>query len=105
MEEILNRLIDAELKAETMVKQAEKECENIVHQAVLKARLNEKRFEAKIPELHRSILEEGKKQAEQTIAELKRLHQDQRQALTRSARDREQKAIETAFALLLEPEL
>ena len=105
MEEILNRLIDAELKAEVMVKQADKDCKTIVHQAVLKTRLNEKRFEATIPELHRSILRAGKKRAEQTIAELKQLHREQIKTLTRNARSREQEAIDAAFALLLESEL
>ncbi len=102
MEETMKRLIDAEIKAEAMIKQADNESEHIVHQAVREARLAEEQYEVKIPELYRSLLQAAEKRAEQRIAELQHCHREQIKALQISAREREQQAIDAACALLLD---
>lgn len=104
MEETMKRLIAAELKAEAMLEQADKACEQMIHQAVREARLTEERFEASIPELYRSYLHAAEKRAEQTITELQCGHQEQIAALKICAQDREQETIDAAYALLLDPE-
>ena len=104
MEETMKRLLDAEIKAEAMIKQADNESEHIVHQAVRKARLTEERFEAKVPELYRSLLQAAEKRAEQSIAEMQHCHQEQIKALKISARERKQQAIDAAYGLFLDLE-
>jgi vacuolar-type H+-ATPase subunit H len=103
VEDVLKRLIDAELKAEAMVKQADAERERIVHQAVREARLAEERFEARVPELRRSFMQKAEQRAEQGVAELERRYGERHKQLRSSAQEREQEAIDAAVALLLDP--
>jgi V/A-type H+-transporting ATPase subunit G/H len=105
MDDTLQRLLDAEVRAEKIAQEAEDEQENIIQGALSEARAQEDRFRAGIPELHRSYIEKAQERAEQTVAELKRRY-DERHALLRdTAEQREDEALEAAFEVLLSAEL
>ena len=104
MDKTLQLLLDAELRAEKIAKHAEQEQERIIQGALLEARGEEGRFEARIPEIHSSFLEKADLRAEQTVGEIKRRYDDRRAELRDLAEERENEALEAAFAILLNPE-
>lgn len=103
-DDTLKRLLDAELRAEALVEQAQKERERIVQDAVDEARATEQRFEARIPELHASFVHKAEERAAQAIAELERRYREHGADLRARAREHEREAIAAALALLIDPE-
>ncbi len=103
MDDTLQRLLDAEVRAEKIAKQAEDERERMIQGALLEARAEEQRFESRIPELHRSFIEKAENRAEQTVAELKRRYDERHAQLRSLAEEREDEALDAAFALLVDP--
>jgi vacuolar-type H+-ATPase subunit H len=102
MDDTLQRLLDAELRAEKIAQQAEAERERIIQGALFEARAEEDRFEARIPDLHASFIEKAQARAEQTVAELKRRYDERHTNLRTLADEREDDALEAAFALLID---
>jgi vacuolar-type H+-ATPase subunit H len=102
MDDTLKRLLDAEMKAESLAQQAEQEQERIIHAALRDARAEDERFTARIPDLHRGFIGKAEERAEQTVAELKRRYEERHVHLRESAEAREQEALDAAFALLLD---
>jgi vacuolar-type H+-ATPase subunit H len=103
MDDSLQRLLDAEARAEQIVQQADAERERIIQGALMEARGEEDRFEARIPELHASFLEKAEARAEQTAAEIKRRFDERHTQLRNYAEKREAEALDAAFALLMAP--
>lgn len=103
MDESLQRLLDAEARAEQIVRQADAERERIIQGALMEARGEEDRFEARIPELHKSFVDKAEARAEQTSAEIKRRFDERHTQLRDYAEQREAEALEAAFALLIAP--
>lgn len=104
MEKTLQRLLDAEMKAEQIHQKANEEKERILHDAILEAKAEEERFEARLPELHNSFMEKAQQRAEQTIAELKKRYDERHAQLRRYAESREDEALDAAFAVLIDPD-
>jgi V/A-type H+-transporting ATPase subunit G/H len=104
MDDTLQRLLDAEIKAEQIAHQAEDERERIIQGALLEARAEEERFEARIPELHNAFTGKAEARAKQTISELKRRYDERHVELRNLAEAREKEALEAAFNLLITPE-
>ena len=104
MDETLKRLLEAELRAETIARQADEARERLIQSALLAARAEEDRFEARLPELHSGFLEKAKARAEQTNSELKRRYDERHTQLRNLAETREEEALEAAFALLIDAE-
>ncbi|MBK5940438.1 ATPase [Halochromatium roseum] len=102
MDDTLKRLLDAEMKAESLAQQAEQEQERIIQAALRDARAEDERFTARIPDLHRGFISKAEERAEQTVAELKRRYEERHVRLRESAEAREQEALDAAFALLLD---
>ncbi len=102
MDDTLKRLLDAEMKAEKLAVEAEQEQERIIQAAFRDARTEDERFTARIPDLHRSFISKAEERAEQTVAELKRRYEERHVQLRETAEQREQEALEAAFALLLD---
>lgn len=102
MDDTLKRLLDAEMKAEKIAQDAEQEQERIIQAAIKEARLEDERFTARVPDLHRSFINKAEERAEQTIAELKRRYDERHVQLRETAEKREQDALDAAFSLLLE---
>jgi vacuolar-type H+-ATPase subunit H len=103
MDDTLKRLLDAERRAEKIARDAEQEQERIIQAAIRDARADEERFTSRIPDLHRGFINKAEERAEQTIAELKRRYEERHVQLRGSAENREDEALEAAFALLLDP--
>ncbi|GAB4510390.1 MAG: hypothetical protein Tsb0026_12130 [Sulfuricaulis sp.] len=103
IEDELQRLLDTELQAEALVREAELKREKMIRQAREDARLTEQQFEARLPELRASFMEKAEERAVQAVAELARRYEERRAKLRTQAKEREQEAIQAALALLLDP--
>ena len=104
MDDTLKRLLDTEVRAEQIARQADEERERVIQGALLEARAEQDRFEARIPELHASFVEKAESRANQTINELKRRYDERHTQLRNQAEAREQEALDAAFAVLIDPE-
>jgi vacuolar-type H+-ATPase subunit H len=102
MDDTLKRLLDAEVRAEQMAQEAEREQERVIQQAMQEARAAEERFRASIPELHRSQIDKADERAEQTVAELRRRYDERHVQLRDMAEQREDEALDAAFAMLID---
>ena len=103
MEDTLQRLLAAELKAEKIASQAEEEQDRIIQQALADAKSDNERFTARIPDLHRAFIAKAEERAEQTIAELRRRYDERHVLLRDQAEQREDEALEAAFHVLIDP--
>jgi vacuolar-type H+-ATPase subunit H len=104
MEKTLQRLLDAEMRAEQIHQKAAEARDRMLEEARREARAEEERFEARLPELHNSFLEKANQRAEQTIAELKRRYDERHAQLRKYAESREDEALDAAFDLLIDPD-
>lgn len=102
MDDTLQRLLDTELRAEKIAQHAEAERERIIQGALAEARAEDERFEKRIPELNASFVEKADGRAEQNIAELKRRYDERHVQLRELAEQREDDALEAAFAILID---
>ncbi len=105
MDDTLKRLLDAEVRAEQIAQEAEREQEKVIQQAMREARVAEERFRASIPDLHRGQIDKADERASQTIAELRRRYDERHLQLREMAEQREHEAIDAASALLLDTHL
>lgn len=105
MDDTLQRLLDAEMRAERIAQQAEDEQEQVIQGALMEARNQEERFTARVPELHRSFIEKAQERADQTIAELERRYDERHIQLRGIAVQHEDEALEAAFEVLISAEL
>lgn len=105
MDDTLQRLLDAEMRAEQIAQQAEAEQENVIQGALEEVRTQQDRFRAGIPDLHRTFIDKAEERAEQTVAELKRRYDERHARLRDTAEQREDEALEAAFDLLISAEL
>ncbi len=105
MDDTLQRLLDAEMRAEQIAQQAEAEQENVIQSALEEARTQQDRFRASIPDLHRSFIRKAEDRAEQTVSELKRRYDERHAQLRDTAEQREEVALKAAFKLLISAEL
>jgi V/A-type H+/Na+-transporting ATPase subunit G/H len=103
MEKTLQRLLDAEMRAEQIHQRANEDRERILQNAQLEAHAEEQRFEARLPELQSGFQEKALQRAEQTIAELKRRYDERHAELRKYAETREEEALDAAFVLLIDP--
>ena len=103
MEDTLQRLLAAELRAEQVASQAELAQERLIQTALADAKAETERFSARLPELHRAFIARAEERAEQTIAELRRRYDERHLQLRDQAEQREDQALEAAFQVLIEP--
>ncbi len=103
IEDELQLLLDTELQAEALVKEAELKREQMIRQAREDARNVEKQFEARLPELRASFMEKAEERAVQAVAELARRYEERRAQLRSLAKSREDEAVRAAVELLLDP--
>lgn len=101
MDETLNRLLSAENRARELVEKAQAASEQLVHTTLQAARLQEERFEDRVPEIHATFLEKSEQRANQTVTEMERRFQERLSQLRDSAETREEAALEAAFRVLL----
>lgn len=103
MEDTLQRLLDAEQKAEALVTRALEERERITREALEEARLAEERLEARLPEIRESFMEKAKQRVEQSRAEMELRYEERSHRLRAMAEEAREEAIEAALAILLDP--
>ena len=104
MDNSLQRLLDAELAAEAIVKKALDRREQIMAQSLEEARMAEARFEARIPELREAFNDKAEQRTQQTVAEVSLKYQERTQELESMANESRQDAIDAALAILLNPD-
>jgi len=104
MENVLQRLLNAELKAQEIVGNAKKERDLLVSEAQEEVKRAEQRFELRIPEIHASFTDKAEERAQTQIHELERRYQERRQLLLEIARQHQQYATEEVLNLLLDAE-
>jgi len=104
MDDTLQRLLDAEMRAEKIAQQAETEQESVIQSALMEARAEEDRFRAGIPDLHLTFIHKSEERAEQTVAALKRRYDERHVQLRDTAEEREDEALEAAFEILISAE-
>jgi vacuolar-type H+-ATPase subunit H len=100
VDETLKRLLDAEAKAEQIVKHADEERQAIIEQAKHDSRLAEQLHAERMTELHASFLAQAEQRAQQTITTLQQRHAERAQALRAAAEHHQQQALDEAVALL-----
>ena len=103
MDDTLQRLLEAEMRAEKIAQDAEEDQEKVIQGALDEARSDEDRFRGRIPDLHRAFIDKAQERAEQTVAELKRRYDERHVQLRDLAEQREDEALEAAFEVLIDP--
>ena len=103
MEDTLQRLLAAELRAEKIASLAEQDQERMIQTAMADAKAENERFTSQIPDLHRSFIAKSQERAEQNIAELRRRYDERHVQLRDQAEHREDEALEAAFQVLIDP--
>lgn len=105
MDATLQRLLEAEMQAEKIQREAEEQREQVIQDAMQEAKAAEARFEASLPDMYTSYQEKAESRAEQTIAELKRRFDERHTQLWEYADAREDKALDAAFEILIDPDI
>lgn len=103
MTDPLNRLLEAEARAQGIIDEASAERQRILEQALAAAREAEAKFEAGRAELRAPFLKEATARAEQAVAELNRKYDERQRSLRELASRHEQEAVDAALSLLLNP--
>jgi hypothetical protein len=104
MDDTLQRLLAAEMRAEKIAQQAEQDQERVIHKALSDAKAENDRFTARIPDLHRSFIAKAEERADQNIAELRRRYDERHIQLRDQAEQREDEAVAAAFQVLIDAE-
>ncbi len=103
MDEPLQRLLEAEARAQAVIDAARRERDAIVEAALAAARDAEARFEAGRAALRAPFIDEAQARAEQAIGELTRKYGERQRMLRELAARHEREAAGAALALLLDP--
>lgn len=104
MDNVLKHLLNVELEAEALVKEAIDERERIMAKSLEEVQMAEARFDARIPEIRQSFLTKAEQRIEQTVAETKRRYEERSQQLEAMAEASRQEALQTAVAIILDPD-
>jgi V/A-type H+-transporting ATPase subunit G/H len=104
MDDLLKQLLETELKAEAIVKDADSAREKILREARAEAKRAEDNFADRIANLQKVLNEKAEQRATQTIAESKKRFEERCQKLQSLAHSREQEAVEAALAIILNTE-
>ncbi len=103
MDDQLQRLLEAEARAQAVIDGANQERQRMIEDALARAREAEARFEAGRSELRAPFLKEAHGRAEQAVAELARKYGERQRTLRELAARHETEAVEAALNLLLDP--
>jgi len=105
MDDTLQRLLDAEMRAERLAKEAEEEHQQTIAAALEEARDIDERLTSRIPEIQKTWIDRSEERATKTIAEIERRYDERHQSLRELAEEREAEALEAAFQLLIDVRL
>lgn len=102
MDNILKRLLKAELIAQDIVKNAQKERDRLVDEARNEVNRAEQRFQARIPEIQSSFTDKAEERAQTHINELQRRYIERRDLLIKTADQHQQQAVKLVLNLILD---
>ena len=102
MDNSLQQLLDAELEAEALIKQALEQREQMTSQALEEARLASDRFEAQIPQIRQSFMEKAEARVAQNISEIKLRYKERSAQLQQMAQAAQADALAGAVAIILD---
>lgn len=105
MDDTLQRLLDAEMKAENLAREAEEERERTIRVATLEARELDEAFSARIPTLQQTWVSRSEERANNTIAEIERRYDERHERLRDIAEEREDEALNAGFRILMDSRL
>ena len=103
MDDSLQRLLEAEARAQAVIDAASQEGQRMIEDALTAARDAEARFEAGRAELRTPFLNEAQGRADQAVAELSRKYGEHQRTLRELASRHEAEAVDAALTLLLDP--
>ena len=103
MDDQLQRLLEAEARAQAVIDAASQERRRIVDDALVAVRDAGARFEAGRTNLRAPFLSEAHGRADQAVAELSRKYGERQRMLRDLAARHESGAVDAALALLLDP--
>ncbi len=104
MKNVLQRLLNAELKAQEIVDSAKKERDRLVYEARDEVKRAEQRFDVRVPEIHSSFTDKAKERAQTQINELERRYQERQERLLEISEQYQQQAINDVLDLILNAE-
>ncbi|AGA35431.1 H+-ATPase, subunit H [Thioalkalivibrio nitratireducens DSM 14787] len=105
MDDTLQRLLDAETKAETLAREAEEAHERTLREATAEAHELDDAFSSRIPDLQRAWTTRAEERAAKAIAEIERRYNERHERLRDLAEEREEEALSAAFEVLIDPSL
>lgn len=105
MDDTLQRLLDAEMRAERLAKEAEEEHQRTIAAAMDETREMDERYTARIPEIQKMWVSRSDDRAAKTIAEIERRYDERHQILRELAEEHEDEALEAAFQILTDVRL
>ena len=103
MDDQLQRLLEAEARAQAVINDASLERQRIIDDALAVARDAEARFEADRVGLRAPFLSEALGRADQAVAGFTRKYGERQRTLRELASRHESEAVDAALALLLDP--
>lgn len=103
MDDPLQRLLEAEVRAQARIDEANQQRQQLIDDALAAARDAEARFEAGRSELRAPFLREAQGRADQAAAELAHKYAERQRTLRELAARHEAEAVEAALARLLDP--
>ncbi len=104
MKNVLQRLLDAEHKAQEIVDSAKKERDRLIDEARDEVKRAEQRFQVRVPEIHSSFTDKAKERAQTQINELERRYQERQARLIDISEQYQQQAIDDVLGLILNAE-
>lgn len=102
MDNVLQRLLDAELKAQHIVEDAKQERDLLVNEAREEVKRAEQRFELRIPEIYSAFNDKAQERAQAQISELERRYQERHELLVQIAEQHQEQAVAEVLNLLLD---
>jgi hypothetical protein len=103
VDDSLQRLLDAEARAQAVIDDASQERQRMMDDALAAVRGAEARFDAGRAELRAPYLREAQGRADQMVAELTRKYGERQRMLRELAARHESEAVDAALTLLLDP--
>ena len=103
MDDQLQRLLEAEARAQAVIDAARDERQRMLDDTLATVRDAEARFDAGRADLRAPFLKEAQARADQAVAELNRKYGERQRMLRDLASRHEPEAVDAALALLLDP--
>ncbi len=103
VENMLQRLLDAETRAQQIIDAASHERQGIIDAAFQASHAADERFAANSAALRAPYLQEAQSRAQQNVFELKRKYAERQKTLRDLAARHETSAVQAALGLVLDP--